>query len=131
MALDRFLTGMAYEMRLALQGIYESKDLKEARKLFVNWCAWGRTIRNQTGELLEPRIRVSRLIEGNLAGVLTHWTQEITATFMEGLNSLFSAPKRKAHGHRTVEYMTTMLYFVAERLTRLCHWSAESSEEPG
>jgi len=35
---------------------------------------------------------------------------------MEGLNSLFSAVKRKARGYRSVEYMTTMLYFVAGKL---------------
>jgi transposase len=40
---------------------------------------------------------------------------------MEGLNSLFSAVKRKARGYRTVEYMTTMLYFVAGKLTLPCH----------
>ncbi len=40
---------------------------------------------------------------------------------MEGLNSLFSAVKRKARGYRSVEYMTTMLYFVAGKLTLPCH----------
>jgi hypothetical protein len=34
MALERCVTGMAYEMRLVLQGIYERKDAGEARKLF-------------------------------------------------------------------------------------------------
>jgi hypothetical protein len=36
---------------------------------------------------------------------------------MEGFNSLFTAVKRKARRYRTVEYMTTMLYFVAGKLT--------------
>ena len=40
MALERCVTGMAYEMRLVLQGIYQWKDVGEARKLFGNWCAW-------------------------------------------------------------------------------------------
>jgi transposase len=39
MALERCVTGMAHEMRLVLQGIYEQKDAEEARKLFRNWCA--------------------------------------------------------------------------------------------
>jgi hypothetical protein len=50
-----------------------------------------------------------------------HWTQGLTTAFMEGLNSLFSAVKRKACGYRTVEYMTAMLYFVAGKLTRPCY----------
>jgi hypothetical protein len=41
--------------------------------------------------------------------------------FMTGLNSWFSAVKRKARGYRTVEYMTAMLYFVAEKLALPCH----------
>jgi transposase len=41
--------------------------------------------------------------------------------FMEGLNSLFSAGKRKARGYRSVEYITTVLYFVAGKLTLPCY----------
>ena len=121
MALERCVTGMAYEMRLVLQGIYERKDVAEARKLFGNWCAWVHAMRDQTGEMLEPMARVARMIEGHLEGILAHWTQGLTTAFMEGLNSLFSAVKRKARGYRTVEYMTTMLYFVAGKLTLPCH----------
>ena len=36
--------------------------------------------------------------------------------FMEGLNSVFSAVKRKARGYRSTEYLVTMLYFVAGKL---------------
>ena len=46
-----------------------------------------------------------------------HWTQGLTTACMKGLNSLFSAVKRKARGYRSVEYMTTTLYFVAGKLT--------------
>ena len=117
MALERCVTGMAYEMRLVLQGIYQWKDVGEARKLFGNWCAWVQAMRERTGELLEPMARAARMIEGHLEGILAHWTQGLTTAFMEGLNSLFSAVKRKARGYRSVEYMSTMLYFVAGKLT--------------
>jgi hypothetical protein len=52
-----------------------------------------------------------------LEGILVHWTQGLTTAFMEGLNSLLSAVKRKARGYRTVEHMTAMPYFVAKKLT--------------
>ena len=120
MSLERCVTGMAYEMRLVLQGIYQWKDVGEAKKLFGNWCAWVQAIREQTGELLEPMARAARMIEGHLEGILAHWTQGLTTAFMEGLNSLFSAVKRKARGYRSVEYMTTMLYFAAGKLTPPC-----------
>ena len=121
MALERCVTGMAYEMRLVLQGIYQWKDVGEARKLFGNWCAWVQAMRERTGELLEPMARAARMIEGDLEGILAHWTQGLTTAYMEGLNSLFSAVKRKARGYRTVEYMTSMLYFVAGKLTLPCY----------
>jgi transposase len=114
---------MAYEMRLVLQFIYERRDVEQARKLFgnCNWCAWVHAIRQETGELLEPMAPVARMIEGHLEGILAHWTQGLTTAIMEGLNSLFSAVKRKARGYRSVEYMTTMLYFVAGKLTLPCY----------
>jgi transposase len=121
MALERCVTGMAYEMRLVLQGIYERKDAEEARKLFRNWCVWVQAMRGQTGELLEPMARVARMIEGHLEGILAHWTRGLTTAFMEGLNSLFSVVKRKARGYWTVEYMTATLYFVAGKLTLPCY----------
>ena len=64
MALERCVTGMAYEMKLVLQGIYQWKDVGEARKLFGNWCAWVQAMRERTGELLEPMARAARMIEG-------------------------------------------------------------------
>jgi len=45
-------------------------------------------MRGLTGDLLEPMARTARMIEGHL----------------EGLNSLFSAVKRRASGYRAVEH---------------------------
>jgi hypothetical protein len=41
MALDRCVTGVAYEIRLSLPGIQELKDANEARQLSRNWCTSG------------------------------------------------------------------------------------------
>ena len=56
------------------------------------------------------------MIQSHLAGVLAHWTAKVTNAFLEGLNSLFSATKRKARGYRTTRYLIAMLYFVAGKL---------------
>ena len=121
MAKERGVSGLAYEMRLVLQGIYESKEANEARQKFQNWCAWVQVMRKETGELLEPMAQAARMVESHLEGILAHWTQGLTTAFMEGLNSLFSAVKRRARGYRTVEYMTAMLYFVAGKLSLPCY----------
>ena len=61
-------------------------------------------------------VKVATMVETHLAGILAHWTAFVTNAFLEGLNSLFSATKRKARGYRTPRYLTAMLYFVAARL---------------
>ena len=103
MALKRCVAGMASEMKLVLQGIYERKDAEEVRKLFRNCCAWVQAMRGQTGEQLEPMARAARMVEGLFAGIMAHWTRGLTTAFMEGLKSLFSAVKRMARGYWTVE----------------------------
>ena len=60
------------------------------------------------------------MIEGHLEGILANWTLGLTTAFIDGLNSLFSVLKCKARGYRSVGYMTTMLYFVAGKLTIAC-----------
>ena len=121
MAKERGATGLAYEMRLVLQDVYRSAGAREARQRFKDWCAWVHAMREEAGELLEPMVRAAKMIEAHLEGILAHWKQGLTTAFMEGLNSLFSAVKRKARGYRSVEYMITMLYFVAGKLSLPCH----------
>ncbi len=45
-------------------------------------------------------------------------TNTTTNAFLEGLNSVFSAVKRKARGFRSTKNLITMLYFTAGHLTR-------------
>jgi hypothetical protein len=40
----------------------------------------------------------------------------MTTAFLEGLDSLFSAVKRKTRGYRPKEYQIAILYFVAGKL---------------
>jgi hypothetical protein len=46
--------------------------------------------------LLEPMRKAADMVENHLEGILAHWKQGLTTAFLEGLNSLFSATKRKA-----------------------------------
>jgi transposase len=38
------------------------------------------------------------MVKDHLKGILAHWKWGVTNAFMEGLNSVFSATKRKARG---------------------------------
>lgn len=104
-------------MRLVLQDIYRSETASVARRRFRAWCRWVRWVARQVPKNL-PRamVKVAELVEQHLAGILAHWKWGVTNAFMEGLNSVFSATKRKARGYRSTTHLTTMLYFVAGQL---------------
>ena len=60
--------------------------------------------------------KAAAMIDSHLEGILAHWQSRTTNAFLEGLNSVFSAVKRKARGFRSVKNLITMLYFTAGRL---------------
>jgi transposase len=110
-------TAKAYQMRLVLQDIYRSVSATEARQRFRVWCRWVRWVaRRQPKNLLRSMVKVAAMVENHLAGILAHWKWGVTNAFMEGLNSVFSATKRKARGYRSTTHLITMLYFVAGKL---------------
>ena len=110
-------TAKAYQMRLVLQDIYRSPTAGVARHRFRVWCRWVRWVaRKQPKNLLRSMVKVADLVEKHLGGILAHWKWGLTNAFMEGLNSVFSATKRKARGDRSTTHLITMLYFVAGKL---------------
>ncbi len=60
-------------------------------------------------------VKTARMIERRLEAVMAHGINR-TTNAMEGLNSVFSAIKRKARGFRSTENLTTLLYFTAGHL---------------
>lgn len=110
-------TAKAYQMRLVLQDIYRSPTATVARRRFGVWCRWVRWVaRKQPKNMLRSMVKVAELVENHLAGILAHWKWGLTNAFMEGLNSVFSATKRKARGYRSTTHLITMLYFTAGKL---------------
>lgn len=116
--LKHLATGQAYLMRLEMRDIYQ-RTVKpaKARYRLTSWVNWVRVKCDQFGALLQPMRKVADTVEKHLDGILAHWTTHWLSTgFLEGLNSVFSAVKRKARGFRSTVYMITMLYFVAGKL---------------
>ena len=110
-------TAKAYQMRLVLQDIYRSAAAATARHRFRVWCRWVRwAARFYKAGLFASMVKVAQMVEKHLPGILAHWKWGVTNAFMEGLNSVFSATKRKARGYRSTTHLITMLYFVAGKL---------------
>ena len=116
MDLSHLATGVAYQMRLNLQRVYRCRTAETAQRKLSDWCRWVRAKAKKLGELLDPMVRVAGSIEAHMKGILAHWQQGLTTAYLEGLNSVFSAVKRKARGYRSTVYMITVLYFVAGKL---------------
>jgi transposase len=117
MDLKHLATGQAYQMRLVLPEAYASRRVETARYRFESWINWVRVQCERLGPVLEPMRKMAAMVERHLEGILAHWQAGLTTGFLEGLNSVFSAVKRKARGYRSREYMIAMLYFVAGKLS--------------
>ena len=110
-------TAKAYQMRLVLQDIYRSPTATVAQRRFKVWCRWVRWVaRFHKSPLFASMIKVAQMVQNHLPGILAHWKWGLTNAFMEGLNSVFSAVKRKARGFRSSVYLITVLYLVAGKL---------------
>ena len=97
--------------------IYRSPTATTARPRFQVWCRWVRwAARFYKAGLLAAMVKLAQMIEHHLAGILAHWKWGVTHAFREGLNSVFSATKRKARGYRSTTHLITMLYFTAGKL---------------
>lgn len=110
-------TAKAYQMRLTLQDIYAIPDVGRAKRKLRAWCRWvHRVAKTYTTLMFSSMVKCATMIELHLPGILAHWKHRLTNGFMEGLNSVFSAVKRRARGYRTPRYQIAMLYFVAGKL---------------
>ena len=111
-------TAKAYQMRLVLQDCYRCPTMTEARHRFKVWIRWVRWVAHvaKQGRLLASMLKLAQMVATHLPGILAHWKSGVTNAFMEGLNSVFSATKRKARGYRSTTYLIAMLYFTAGKL---------------
>ena len=110
-------TAQAYQMKLQLQNLYQSPYRSWAKRGLQAWCRRAQKMAQTSWRgLLKPIGKLANMIEKHLEGILAHWESHVTNAYMEALNSVFSATKRKARGYRTTENLITMLYFVAGKL---------------
>ena len=76
----------------------------------MQWC------NNVNRSKVEPMKKVAALIRQHLDGIVAWSRTRQTNGFIEALNGLFQAAKRKARGYTTFETMRTVIFLVAGRL---------------
>lgn len=106
----------AYQIRLAFQDAYRLAGEGAARRRMEAWCRWVRWSERKFGPVFREMGTFAASVEAHQTGILAHWKHRITNAFLEGLNSVFSAVKRRSRGFRSFVHLRTMLYFTAGRL---------------
>jgi transposase len=103
-------TARAWLYREQLREILERRQINVVRTLLAQWCT------NVMRSKVEPMKEVARLIRNHFEGIVA-WTQtRQTNGFLEALNGLFQAAKRKARGYTRFETMRTVLFLIAGKL---------------
>lgn len=104
-------TSRAYNMRLALQGIYEScVTVEQAKEGLKKLCSWMMHSR------LEPMKAFAKTIRNHWEEILNYFRFRYTNAILEGMNSIIQNIKTRARGFRNDEYFKTLIYLVCGKL---------------
>jgi transposase len=102
-------TARAYHLVLTLREFWNVR-LARAEEYLRSFCSWAMRSR------LEPFKKLVKTIRRHWKGIVNYHYSMMTTGFMEGINSLIQAAKRKARGYATFDNLITMIYLIAGKL---------------
>lgn len=106
----RLTTARAYLIRLALQDVYFATTREEAQTLLKSWYNWA--IRSR----IEQVKKVARTVKDHWNGILSWFDSRLSNGFLEAINGLIQAAKRRARGYRSAKNLINMAYLIAGKL---------------
>jgi transposase len=103
-------TARAWLYKEQLREIMERKQVNVVRDMLTQWAT------NVMRSKVEPMKEVAKLIRSHLDGIVA-WTQtRQTNGFLEAINGLFQAAKRKARGYGNFSTIRTVVFLLAGKL---------------
>jgi transposase len=103
-------TARAWLYREQLRDILDRKQINVVSTMLAQWCT------NVMRSKVEPMKEVAKMIRRHFAGIVA-WSQtRQTNGFIEAINGLFQAAKRKARGYTRLQTMRTVLFLIAGKL---------------
>jgi Transposase and inactivated derivatives len=103
-------TARAWLYKEQLREILERKQINVVRDMLTQWAT------NVMRSKVEPMKEVARMIRNHLDGIVA-WTQtRQTNGFLEAINGLFQAAKRKARGYGCFSTIRTVVFLLAGKL---------------
>ena len=103
-------TARAWLYREQLLEIPNRKQINVVRAMLCQWCT------NVARSKVEPMNAVACLIRSHLEGIIAWAQTRATNGFLEALNGLFQAAKRKPRGHRRFSTIRTVIVLIAGKL---------------
>lgn len=103
-------TARAWQYREDLREILNRKQINVVKKMLWQWCT------NVMRSKVEPMKAVARMIRRHLEGIAAWARTRMTNGFIEALNGLFQAAKRKARGYRRLATIRTIIFLLAGKL---------------
>lgn len=103
-------TARAWQYREDLREILNRKQINVVRDMLKQWCT------NVMRSKVEPMKAVAKMIRNHLEGIVAWARSRMTNGFLEALNGLFQAAKRKARGYRRLSTIRTIIFLIAGKL---------------
>ena len=103
-------TARAWLYKEQLREILERKQVNVVRGMLTQWAT------NVMRSKVEPMKVVAKMVRSHLDGIVA-WTQtRQTNGFLEAINGLFQASKRKARGYGNFSTIRTVVFLIAGKL---------------
>ena len=103
-------TARAWQYREQLREILTRKQPNIVRALLAQWCT------NVLRSKVEPMKEVAQLVRNHFEGILSWVSTRQTNGFLEAINGLFQAAKRKARGYKRFRTIRTVIFLIAGKL---------------
>jgi len=103
-------TARAWLYREQLREILDRKQINVAAAMLKRWCA------NVMRSKVEPMKKIAKMIRTHFDGVIAWAQTRQTNGFLEAINGLFQAAKRKARGYGRFQTMRVVIFLVAGNL---------------
>jgi transposase len=103
-------TARAWLYKEQLREILERKQINVVRAMLQHWCTC--VMRSK----VEPMKEVAALVRKHLDGIVAWAQTRQTNGFLEALNGLFQAAKRRARGFTRMSTIRTVIFLIAGKL---------------
>jgi transposase len=103
-------TARAWVYKEQLREILDRKQINVVRAMLEHWCTC--VMRSK----VEPMKEVALMIRSHLEGIVAWAQTRQTNGFLEAINGLFQAAKRRARGFTRIDTIKTVIFLIAGRL---------------